>query len=90
MKSISDASCGYSMYTIPSNVTENMLKKIMKEDIFEEEILPKERKDMEYCNLGPFDLEGYYYDKDGNIYLEPGLQFHLKIKYFKKLYKKKN
>jgi hypothetical protein len=86
---ISDASFGYSMYTIPSEVPENMLKKIVKEDLFELEILPKEIKDLEYCNLSKFDLEGYYYDKDGKIYFGPGLQFCLKIKYFNKLYKNK-
>jgi hypothetical protein len=89
-KITSDVSIGYSMYTIPSNIPEKMLKKILKEDIFEEKILSKERKDMEYCNLGSPDLEGYYYDKDGNIYFEPGLQFHLKIKYFKELFRNKS
>jgi hypothetical protein len=86
---ISDVSIGYSMYTIPSKVPENMLKKIVKEDISELEILPNEHKDLEYCNLSKFDLEGYYYDKDGKIYFGSGLQFYLKIKYFKKLYKNK-
>ena len=89
-KTISDTSVGYSMYTIPSNVSENMLKKIMEEDILEIEILQKERKNMEFCNLVLSDLKGYYYDKEGNIYLKPGLQFHLRLKHFKKLFNKKN
>jgi len=89
-KTVSDASTGYNMYTVPSDISEKMLKKILKEDIFEEKILPKERKDMECCNLGSPDLEGYYYDKNGNIYLEPGLQFHLKIKYFQELFRNKS
>jgi len=86
---ISEPSVGYSMYTIPSNVSENMLKKIMEEDIPEVEILQEEREGMEFCNLDLVGLKGYYYDKDGNIYFEPGLQFHLRIKHFQKLFNKK-
>ena len=74
---------GYSMYTIPSNIPEKHLKKITKEDIQNIELLSNEIKDMEYCNLSIQGLEGYFYDKNGNIYYEPGLQFKLKIKYFK-------
>lgn len=76
------------MYTLPSNIQESMLLRITKEDLSELELLPKEIKNMEFCNLGTDELEGYYYDKEGNIYLDHTLRFYLKIKYFKKIYKK--
>ena len=83
---MSDFSIGYNMYTIPSDTPKELLKKIMKEDIIGIKLSSKEIKDMEFCNLDENSLIGYYYDKSGNIYFEVGLQFKLKIKYFKELY----
>jgi hypothetical protein len=75
------------MYTISSNVPENELKIITEELVSNIELLPKETKDLEFCNLSTSELVGYLFDKNGNIYFEQGLQFKLKIKYFKRIYK---
>ena len=79
---------GNSMYTITSNVPQNELWEIKKEDIADIKLLPKEIENMNFCNLDLNGLIGYYYDKNGNIYLETGIQFKLKIKDFGKIYKK--
>jgi hypothetical protein len=83
---ISDVSTGYSMYTIPSDTPESELKKITESNIKEMKLSSKEIQEMGYCNLVTADLNGCYYDKCGNIYIKPGLQFTLRIKYFNKIY----
>jgi hypothetical protein len=77
------------MYTVPSDISREQLKTILPGDIEKLKLSPKEIRDMEFCNLGVEQLVGYYYDKNGNIYFEPGLQFTLKISCFKKLFSKK-
>ena len=79
---------GNSMYTINSNVPQNELLEIKKEDIVGIKLLPKEIEDMKFCNLDLNGLIGYYYDKNGYIYLEAGIQFKLKINDFGRIYKK--
>jgi len=84
---------GYGIGTCP--ITEKInadLKIIRKSDFTEKDFTKKELEDLYYCNLGIESLIGKYYDKDGFIY-DGGsaiYRFCLKIKYFKKIYKKNN
>lgn len=74
------------MYTIPSNVPESELRIITEKFVSNIELLPNEIKALEFCNLNASELAGYLFDKNGNIYFEQGLQFTLRIKYFKMMY----
>jgi hypothetical protein len=85
-----DLSVGYNMYTVLSSINMSELKEITKDHLQELTLTNKEKECMELdCNLDKNDLEGKYFDKNGNIYYTIGKQinqFTLRIEYFKKIY----
>jgi hypothetical protein len=83
---------GFGLGTIP--ITEKINSKlyiIKEEDLSKLSLTDKERKYLDYCNIGIENLSGKYYDKEGFIYYGLGNQIHrfmMKLVFFKKLYKR--